>query len=196
MVTTWSNAHLNQPLDVRHMGDVSEGVGVRHRRAVDEGHVVEVRVEMDDVERVTESPDDGVRDGMVAPQHDRGTPSRQRPGHQGGDVVEGARHIGRNDVGVAQIDDALLAHLPVEEPTANRWVEVSRLPGDESKGVLPDRPWAEARPGHERRPFIGRGAEDDQFGLDRIFGPEHRGAQERRDPHERHVHPTRCVCHG
>jgi len=45
-----TDADLDETLDVAHVRDVSKRVLVRHGGAVDERHVVEVRVEVNDVE--------------------------------------------------------------------------------------------------------------------------------------------------
>ncbi len=62
--------HLDQTQDVRHVGHVPERVGVGHGRPMDERHVVQMGVEMDDVQRLGEGTDHGEGDGVVATQDD------------------------------------------------------------------------------------------------------------------------------
>ena len=181
------DADLGERLDVGQVRDVPEGVGIGHGRPVHEGHVVEVRVEVHNVERLLEGPHDGVRDGMVTAQHHRGGSGGQGAGGQGRDVVKAPPGIGRDDVGIADVHDAAIADLSLEEPPAEDRVEVPGLARHEPQRVLPNCPGTEARSGKEGGALVGRGPEDDDVRVELPIGTHDRGAEKGGDSDEREI---------
>ena len=91
--------------------DVAESVAVGEAEVVDEGRIVDVGVEVDDVQRllVLVSPHDRIGDRVVAAEHHRyRPPGEDRPGEIGR-VVERALHVGGPYVDVADVRDGLVA---------------------------------------------------------------------------------------
>ena len=127
---------------------------------------------------------------MVAPEDDRGGSGRQGPCREACDVVEGPRHVGGDDVSIAEVDDASVQHLVMQVAPAGGGVEVSGLPRDEAQRVLPDGPGPEARPGHERRTLVGGCAQDDEVGLYVVILTEQGRTKEGGDPGEREIGPA------
>ena len=178
---------LGEAPHVGHPRDVPERVAVRQLEPVDERQVVEVRVEVDDVERLGVRADDRVRDAVVAAEHDRQRAPLEEPPRHRGHVVEGPGHVGGQDVRVARVDDAAVGELVAQELPPERRVVVPLAPRPEAHRVLPDAARAEPGARHERRPLVARDAHHGDVGVEPVEVGGDDGAEEGRDADERGV---------
>ena len=179
--------HLREAPHVGHPRDVPEGMAVRQLEPMDEREVVEMRVEVDDVQRLRVRAHDRIRDAVVAAQHDRKGAPREEPTHHVRHVVEGSRHVGRQHVGVARVDDAAVGELVGQKLPPERRVVVALTPPAEAHRVLPDPPRTEAGARHERGPLVARDAHHRDVRVEPVEVRRDHGAQERRNADERGV---------
>ena len=96
-----------------HRSDVAERVGVGKAQIVDEGRVVDVGVEVDDVQRrlVLEPLHDRIGDRVIAAKHHGQRPLGENRLGEVGRVVERALHVGGPDVDIADIRNGPVGHL-------------------------------------------------------------------------------------
>ena len=141
---------------------------------------------MQDVEGLAQGARHRIGDGMVAADHHR----QRAPGdhllHHGGGVGEAPDHIGRPDLGVADVGDQAAAHLLDQIVLAGLRVVVAGA-GGKAQRMLAQRPRPEPRAAHEGRALVGRHAHDRDHGVElRQIGADGR-AQEGRDADEREL---------
>ena len=187
-----ANADLGQPGDVVLLGGTTQRAAVAVPNAVPLVDEVEVRVDMQDVDRALacEGLDAGDVDRVVAADHHREGAGVEDGPDAVGDVGVAAHGVGVDDVGVADVDD------PHRRRQVRRVVLVvvgaGMAEGEERRG-LAHRARAEAGTGAELRAEVEWGAEDRDVGVD--GGPVlHVGAlAEGRDSDEGEVQPAAVV---
>ena len=164
-----------------------EGVPVGVLHVVNEGRVVQVGVEVHDVQWLREGANHGIGNGVIATQHERHGTAIQDTAHHGGDVVERALHVGGQNIGVADIGDAPVGKLILEELFLEFWIIEPFSRTGEPEGMLSDRPGSETRARHERRAFVERDAHHRDLRLQPIEVLAVFHAQEGGNADERHV---------
>ena len=153
-----------------HRGDVAERVAVGETEIVDEGRIVDVGVEVDDVQRllILEPPHDRVGDRVVAAEHHRQRPPGQDCPGEIGRVVECALHVGGPYVDVADVGDGPVGHLVGEVGTPGLGVVEPGVGPGEAQRVLSDRAGPHARAREKGRAFVEGDPVDGDVGVERV----------------------------
>ena len=160
-----ADADLRQAGDVRLLGRAAQRAAVAVADAVALVDEVEMRVDMQDVDRslAGEGLDAGDVDRMVAADHHRERAGVEDGADAGGDVGVASHGVGMDDVGVADVDDP--HRLGKVDGVVLVVIGAGMAEGEERRG-LAHRARAEAGAGAELRAEVEGGAEHRDVGID------------------------------